>query len=131
MVVKRVKEASKNAQRICVLNRLLAITCAIFIFTFFDWLVHTNIASLGVPSWYFSHKILYGTLWACLTSFFVQKMPTKKQAGIITIVTVTLLQIRYALWGYPLEFHLVVIPEHLITLFVPLHYLLKKAKATK
>ncbi|MBI5001873.1 hypothetical protein HZC31_00645 [Candidatus Woesearchaeota archaeon] len=90
--------------------------------------MHQSSQMLEVPLWYFTNKILYGTLWACLAGLFVTKLSIPKQAAVITIVTVTLLQIRYLLYGYPVLFHLIVFPEHLFFLYVATYYMLKISK---
>lgn len=91
--------------------------CAVLLFTFFDWLVHQSSLILEVPLWYFQNKIIFGTLYAVMAGFFVSDYSLKKQAAIITMLTVTLLQIRYFLSGYTWEFHVIIFPVHLIILF--------------
>ena len=67
---------------------------------------------LAVPSIYFKNKIIYGTLWAWLSSLAFRKGSISRQALLISAVTVGLLQIRYALYGYPLLFHAIILTEH-------------------
>ena len=104
---------------------------AIFVFTFFDWLVHQTSPILEVPSWYFRNKIIFGTVWACISGFFVLKYSIKIQAAIITIVTVTLLQLRYFFYGYSWEFHAIIFPAHMILLFASSYLALQLERKMK
>ncbi len=98
--------------------RFLLIFAAVLVFTFFDWIVHSSFEALAVPSWYFRNKIIYGTIIAFVVSLFFRKTAIPKQAALITIFTVVLLQIRYALYGYPLYFHIIVLAENFVFLFI-------------
>ncbi len=90
---------------------------AVLVFTLLDWLVHQASPILEVPSWYFRNKIIFATLYACIIGFFVEKSSLKVQAAMITLITVTLLEIRYISYGYPFEFHAIIFPTHLILLY--------------
>ncbi|VVB80829.1 Uncharacterised protein [uncultured archaeon] len=98
--------------------RFICILAAVLVFTFFDWIVHSSFEALAVPSWYFRNKIIYGTIIAFVASLVFRKVSIPKQAALITIFTVGLLQIRYALYGYPWWFHVIVLTEHAIFLFI-------------
>ncbi len=113
------KEIQSRMKKNTILHikRCILLFGAVLLFTFFDWVLHQSNSALDVPSWYFTNKIMYGTLWACVTSFFVQKYSLKIQAVLITVITVSLLQIRYLLYGYPLEFHAIIFPAHLVLLY--------------
>ncbi len=110
--------------------RFVLMLAAVLVFTFFDWIVHSSWSYLAVPSWYFVHKIEYGTLWAFLSSLIFRKLPLKKQSLFITIIVVGLLQIRYALYGYPLFFHAIVLTEHFIFLWASSYGALKVLERT-
>lgn len=97
--------------------RITAMFLAVLVFTFFDWMVHSSFSYLAVPTWYFRNKIIFGTLYASLASLIFKKGSVNKQAIIITAITVSLLQIRYALYGYPLLFHLIVLSEHFVFMY--------------
>ena len=102
-----------------------AMLAAVLVFTFFDWLVHSSSPYLAVPPWYFKNKIIYATLYAFIISLFVRKQTLAKQAAWISGITVVLLQIRYALCGYPLYFHAIVLTEHAIFLYLSSYFALK------
>jgi quinol-cytochrome oxidoreductase complex cytochrome b subunit len=105
--------------------KLLFMFLAVLVFTFFDWLVHSSSNYLAVPPWYFKNKIIYATIYAFLISLFVRKKTIAKQAAWISGITVVLLQIRYALYGYPLYFHFVILTEHAIFLYLSSFFALK------
>ncbi len=114
-----------------VVLRFVLMLAAVLVFTFFDWIVHSSSAYLSVPSFYFKNKIIYGTLFAFLSSLVFRKLPLKKQSFFITIVTVLLLQIRYVLYGYTLFFHAVVLVEHFIFLWASSYGALKVLERMK
>lgn len=101
---------------------------AVLVFTFFDWLVHQSSPILSVPSWYFRNKIIFGTVYAAIAGFFVSGYSLKKQAAIITLLTVMLLQIRYLLSGYTWEFHAIIFPAHLLLLYGATYAMLRVEK---
>lgn len=105
--------------------RFVLMLAAVLVFTFFDWLVHSSSAYLSVPGFYFKNKIIYGTIFAFLSSLVFRKLSLMKQSLFISLITVGLLQIRYALYGYPLYFHLIVLPEHFIFLWASSYGALK------
>jgi len=100
------------------LIQLACMFAAVLVFTFLDYLVHQSSDFLTVPSWYFRNKIIYGTIYVFLISLFVRTLKIHWQALLISFITITLLQIRYYLIGYPSLFHLIIYSEHLIFLFV-------------
>lgn len=108
--------------------QLVFMLAAVLVFTFFDWIVHNSWDYLAVPTQYFTHKIAYGTLWAFLASLIFRKQSIPAQAAWITVITVGLLQIMYALYGYPLLFHIVVVTEHLFFMYLATYFSLKLVK---
>jgi len=105
--------------------RFVLMLAAVLVFTFFDWLVHSSSAYLSVPGFYFRNKIMYGTVLAFLSSLVFRKLSLGKQSLFTSLITVGVLQIRYALYGYPLYFHLIVLPEHFIVLWASSYGALK------
>src|SRR3972149_5667164 len=108
-----------------IIIKFFAILSAILIFTFLDWIVHQSFSFLAVPKEYFTNKIIYGVLWAFLASLVFRKKSIPVQAALITIITVALLQVRYFLYGYSWLFQIVIIPMHLILLYLALLISLK------
>lgn len=108
-----------------LLLRFVLIFIAVLVFTFFDYLVHASSAYLTVPFYYFKHKIIYGTLWACIAALIFKKLEIKKQALLITLITVGLLQINYIYLGFPLWFHLIVVSEHFFFMYFATYFALR------
>ena len=111
-----------------ILLRFVLIVIAVLVFTFFDWIVHSSSAYLAVPGYYFKHKIIYGTLWACIASLVFRKVEIKKQAFLITAITVGLLQLNYIYLGFPLLFHLIIVTEHFFFMYLATYFALKMLK---
>lgn len=105
--------------------RFIFMLAAVLVFTFFDWIVHNSWSYLAVPSLYFIHKMEYGTLWAFLASLVFRKQKIPAQAAWIAIITVGLLQIMYILYGYPLLFHVIVLTEHILFMYLATYFSLK------
>lgn len=103
----------------------MLIFAAVLVLTFFDYLVHASSDYLTVPFYYFQHKILYGTLWACLAALIFRKVEIKKQAFLITLITVGLLQLNYILQGYPLLFNLITVSEHFFFMYFATYFALR------
>jgi hypothetical protein len=78
----------------------------IFIFAFFDYIIHSLSEEYAVPSYYFTNKVIYGTLWGIIAYFIFAGWKTKLWlrtlvfSGLVALV----LQARYAYEGYPLSF---------------------------
>ncbi len=100
----------------------------ILVFTFFDYIIHTISPDYAVPSYYFSNKIIYGTAIGFITYLFVRKRPVAAKSAIIAGATSILLQIRYAITGYPLSFVLLFLVIHFALLYVITYVGCKVAK---
>ena len=102
----------------------------IAIFDFVDFLIHGLSPSFAVPSYYFRNKAIYGTLIAFITYLFVQKKPAFTKALIVSGVTCVLLQLRYFIAGYPLDFVIEFLFIHfailLIVSWLAFKYVLKR-----
>ena len=99
---------------------LAAIFCIIFIFTIIDYLTHTLSPEYAVPSYYFGNKIIFGTIIGLITYFLIRKfMQDKKplvKAIIFSAIVAVLLQARYALEGYALDFVIEFLIYHFLML---------------
>lgn len=111
-----------------LITRFGLVLLTVLVFTFFDWLVHANVPSLSVPSWYFRNKIIFGTIIAFATSLVLRKQTILRQSLIVSLITVVLLELRYAFLGYAWWFHAIVLPEHFIFLTLTLYAALKIEK---
>lgn len=83
---------------------LLIIFIIVLLFTFFDYLVHQLSEEYAVPSRYFRNKIIFGTIIGAIAYFFAKKQKLFLRALIFSAAISVLLQIRYFLEGYPLDF---------------------------
>ncbi len=83
---------------------LFIIFITILVFTAIDYYVHTLSEEYSVPGYYFTNKIIFGTIIAFITYYFIRKKIFWQKSLIISIVTSVLLQVRYYLEGYPKDF---------------------------
>lgn len=87
----------------------------ILLFAGIDFLAHKLSHEYDVPSYYFRNKIIYGTIIAFIAYLFLKnKKPFMKALG-VSAITCVLLQIRYYLEGYPLDF---------VVLFLFIHFVI-------
>lgn len=94
----------------------LIILIIISILTFIDYIVHLLNEEYAVPFYYFTNKIIYGTIFGFITYLFIRKLNLLTKALILSAVVSTLLQIRYFLQGYPLYFVILFLIIHFIIL---------------
>ena len=97
---------------------LIFILEVILVFTFFDYMIHTTSPDYAVPASYFVNKIIYGTIIGFITYLFVRKKPITQKSAIIALVVSALLQIGYAVTGYPLSFVALFFVIHFAILFI-------------
>jgi uncharacterized membrane protein len=98
-----------------LLTGFVVILAVILLFTLVDYFTHQLRAEYAVPSWYFRNKIIFGTIIAFITWLFVRNKSPGVKALVISAVTSILLQIRYYLLGYSLDF---------VLLFLVIHFLI-------
>ena len=97
---------------------LIFIFEVILVFTFFDYTAHTMSPEYAVPSWYFTNKIMYGTVIGFITYLFIRKKPIVKKSITLAAVITILLEIKYAFTGYSLEFLATFLAIHFVILFI-------------
>jgi len=95
----------------------------VLIFTCIDFAVHTLSTSFAVESYYFTNKIIYGTILTFLVLVFVYnyKDSIPKAVFVASIVSV-LLQTNYFLLGYPIEFVAFFLVVHFIILYAVTYF---------
>jgi peptidoglycan/LPS O-acetylase OafA/YrhL len=93
------------------------------VFTAMDYYVHSWSDEYAVPSYYFTNKLMFGTLLMFLALTFTQKMKLHWRALTTSLVVSALLQTRYFFEGYPTEFVLEFLLYHFLML-VPTSFLL-------
>lgn len=90
----------------------------ILLFTFIDFIVHSLSAEYAVPSWYYTNKIIYGTILATIILYFAKNYKDAAvKAVLVATVTSILLQIRYYLLGYSIDFVISFLIIHFIILY--------------
>lgn len=104
------------------LNQAFVIIIFIFevilVFTFFDYVFHTLSPDYSVPSWYFTNKIIYGTLIGFVTYLFVRKKSIMQKSLILSAVVSILLQVRYYFRDYAINFVILFLIIHFVILFI-------------
>jgi len=97
---------------------LLLIFIIILIFTLIDLLVHGLSEEYTVPDYYFRNKIIFGTIIGFVTYLFVKNKKLLVKSLVFSAVVSILLQIRYFLEGYSLEFVIEFLFFHFLILIV-------------
>lgn len=93
----------------------IVVLSVILVFTLFDYLIHTLKNEYSVPSYYYRNKIIYGTIIGFITYLFIKKQEPFRKSLIFSGVIAVLLQVRYTIEGYPLDF---------VVLFLFIHFLI-------
>lgn len=93
--------------------RFIIVLAVILVFGAFDYYAHSLSDEYSVPSRYFRNKIIFGTLYGFVTYLLVRKQSLFRRTLIFSLTVSILLQIRYFLEGYPLDF---------VELFLGIHF---------
>lgn len=101
------------------LKILLIVFLIILVFTLIDVLIHSLKEEWDVPDYYYRNKIIYGTIIGFITYLFVKKKNLLTKSLIFSAVISILLQTRYFLEGYPLDFVFEFLFFHFLMLFPP------------
>ena len=89
----------------------------VLIFTCIDFVAHSLGTTYAVPSYYFTNKIIYGTILASLVLYFVNFKSSVAIAISVASIVSILLQTNYYLLGYPLDFVVFFLAVHFIILY--------------
>jgi len=100
---------------------VLMVLGIVLIFTLVDFVIHSLSPDYAVPDRYFRNKAIYGTLYGVLLFLLVRKQPLLARSLIFSFVLSALLQTRYLLEGYPLNFVFLFLGIHFIIL-LPLSF---------
>lgn len=87
--------------------------------TAIDFAMHTLSPEYAVPSFYFPDKIIFGTIFFFLGLILFRKLHPTNKAITISLITVLLLQIRYAITGYPIDFVIIFLFIHFGAFLMP------------
>lgn len=123
----KIKESNSRINLRKVLYAILAIVIIILLFTLFDAFIHQLGEEYAVPDYYFTNKIIYGTIWALIFYFLFRKWATKLyiKSFVFSALISIILQARYAYEGYSWEFVIEFLFFHLLILW-PVSYLVFK-----
>ncbi len=110
------KQENLNIKKVLII--LAVVFLIIILFTFIDYLVHSLSQEYSVPQYYFKNKILFGTLIGFISYIAFRKQKAFVRALYLSLTVSILLQIRYFLEGYSLEFVLEFLLIHFIILLV-------------
>ena len=99
-----------------ILLIILAVVVVILIFAFFDYLMHQLSDKYAVPSYYFRHKIIYGTIIGAIAYYFLRNKRLLTKSLMFSAIVSILLQINYYLQGYALSFVILFLFIHFVIL---------------
>ena len=99
----------------------------VLVFTFIDFLFHLISPEYAVPDRYFRNKIIFATIYSYIMYFLLRKLKPALASFILSIVVVTLLQVRYYFEGYGNEFVFLFLLIHFFILW-PLMWAFLKYK---
>ncbi len=105
----------------------LAVVIIMTVFVGLDYIAHSLSDEYAVPTWYFTHKIIYGGLLMVAALVVTRHVAPLWRSSINAIVG-ALLQIRYAFMGFPTEFVVLFAFVHAVAIFVPTWIVLIAAK---
>lgn len=91
----------------------------IFVFTGIDYIIHLVSPEFSVPSYYFINKIIFGFILAVLLFFLLGNIKNIWiKVFVFSFVISALLQIRYFLSGFPVDFVLLFLLVHFLILVI-------------
>ena len=107
---------------------LLIIVIIIAIFTAIDYLIHLLSEEYGVPSYYFRNKLIFGVIIGYISLLLVTKINWWQKSLVLSSAVSILLQVRYFLEGYPINFVLEFLLIHFLILLPTTLVILKLAE---
>ena len=99
-----------------IIYSFITVLVIILIFTFIDYLFHQLSNGYDVPGYYYKNKIIYGTIIGFLAYLLTRKQKLLTKALVFSAGVSIILQIRYYLEGYPLDFVLLFLGIHFVIL---------------
>lgn len=82
----------------------LIILGIILLFTAIDLFTHSLSEEYAVPSYYYKNKIIFGTIIGFSVYILIRNKNLFPKSFIFSIAVAVLLQVRYLIEGYPLNF---------------------------
>jgi len=103
------------------------VLCIVLIATFLDWLAHSSRVEFYVPDEYFRNKIIFATLFGCISLYVFRKVKSQtRKALFFSAVIAILLQVKYFLQGYNLFFVFLFLVLHFLMILAPAWYFFRK-----
>src|SRR3989344_3506145 len=87
-----------------IIKIFLMVLGIVLLFTLIDFLIHQLSNEYDVPSYYFRNKIIFGTIIGFFAYLFIRKQKLLIKSLAFSAIVSILLQIRYYLEGYPVDF---------------------------
>ncbi len=100
------------------LKIILIVSIIIAFFALIDLIVHSLSEEYAVPSYYYRNKIIFGTFFGFIIYLFGKRLKPLTRALIFSALLAIILQVRYFLEGYSLEFVLEFLVYHFLMLLV-------------
>ena len=97
-------------------------------FTLIDFFIHKLSNEYDVPGYYFRNKVIFGTLIGFFSYLFVRKQKLWVKSLAFSAIVSVLLQTRYYLEGYPLDFVFLFLGIHFAILLAVSWLVFKLAK---
>lgn len=97
---------------------ILVVFGVILIFALIDFLIHKLSNEYDVPSYYFRNKIIFGALIGFFSYLFIRKQKLWVKSLVFSAIVSVLLQTRYYLEGYPVDFVFLFLGIHFAILLV-------------
>lgn len=100
------------------ISTCIILMVVIILFTIIDYFIHGLENYWSVPDYYFKNKIPFGFLWGLVGLFIASKYKNIWLKSLIFSGTIAVtLQIRYFIEGYALDFVLIFLLFHFLTLY--------------
>lgn len=103
----------------------LVVLVSILIFTLFDYIVHGLSSDYDVPGYYFRNKIIFGTIIGFIVYLLMIKEKLFTRVLMFSLIISVLLQIRYFLEGFPINFVLEFLVYHFFILLGVSYFIFK------
>jgi len=87
-----------------IIKIFLMVLGIVLLFTLIDFLIHQLSNEYDVPSYYFRNKIIFGTIIGFFAYLFIRKQKLLVKSLFFSAIVSILLQIRYYLEGYSVDF---------------------------
>lgn len=109
--------------------KYIGVLLAVFLIgTGLDWIVHQMSEEYLVPFWYYRNKVIFGTILGLIVLMTSRRWTHNPRwlAFWVALLVAVLLQARYALLGYPIDFVVIFMGVHFVAFLIPAWPLFQK-----